>query len=689
MTRAVPLTKIRNIGIVAHIDAGKTTTTERILFYSGRVHRLGEVDEGSATMDWMVQEQERGITITSAATTIQWRDYRINVIDTPGHVDFTMEVERSLRILDGAVVIFCAKGGVEPQSETVWRQADRYRVPRIAFINKMDGIGADFGAAVESMRRKLHANPLPIQLPIGDEGSFTGMVDLLTMEALSFVGDYGATVERGPVPEEYEAAVAAARERLIEGLADIDEDLATAYLDGQELTPEDLRAALRRVTLAVKAVPVLCGSSLRNRGVQPLIDAVLEYLPSPEDLPPVVGVHPKTGAEASRRPADDEAFSALVFKIATDSYVGKLCYLRVYSGHLDSGRTVYNPRTGRRERVGRLVRLHANHREDITELNTGDVVAAVGMRDVTTGDTLCLENQPILLELIDFPEPVISVAIEPDSKADEDRLAISLGKLGDEDPTFRYHTDAETGQQIISGMGELHLEIIVDRLIREFQVKARVGRPQVSYRETIVRPAAGEGRFVRQSGGRGQFGHVVLEVAPREDVTGYTFTNRSRGGVVPVEFLPDVEAGVREAMSSGVNGYPVIGVDVALINGSFHEVDSTPVAFRIAGAMAFRNAMAKAEPRMLEPVMKVEVVIPEEYLGEVLADLNQRRGSIDDLGQGAGARIIEAQVPLSQMFGYATDLRSLTQGRGTYTMQFARYSLLPPGQSQAAIGRAL
>ena len=689
MTRAVPLTKIRNIGIVAHIDAGKTTTTERILFYSGRVHRLGEVDEGSATMDWMVQEQERGITITSAATTIQWRDYRINVIDTPGHVDFTMEVERSLRILDGAVVIFCAKGGVEPQSETVWRQADRYRVPRIAFINKMDGIGADFGAAVESMRRKLHANPLPIQLPIGDEGSFTGMVDLLTMEALSFVGDYGATVERGPVPEEYEAAVAAARERLIEGLADIDEDLATAYLDGQELTPEDLRAALRRVTLAVKAVPVLCGSSLRNRGVQPLIDAVLEYLPSPEDLPPVIGVHPKTGAEASRRPADDEAFSALVFKIATDSYVGKLCYLRVYSGHLDSGRTVYNPRTGRRERVGRLVRLHANHREDIAELNTGDVVAAVGMRDVTTGDTLCLENQPILLELIDFPEPVISVAIEPDSKADEDRLAISLGKLGDEDPTFRYHTDAETGQQIISGMGELHLEIIVDRLIREFQVKARVGRPQVSYRETIVRPAAGEGRFVRQSGGRGQFGHVVLEVAPREDVTGYTFTNRSRGGVVPVEFLPDVEAGVREAMSSGVNGYPVIGVDVALINGSFHEVDSTPVAFRIAGAMAFRNAMAKAEPRMLEPVMKVEVVIPEEYLGEVLADLNQRRGSIDDLGQGAGARIIEAQVPLSQMFGYATDLRSLTQGRGTYTMQFARYSLLPPGQSQAAIGRAL
>ena len=689
MTRAVPLTKIRNIGIVAHIDAGKTTTTERILFYSGRVHRLGEVDEGSATMDWMVQEQERGITITSAATTIQWRDYRINVIDTPGHVDFTMEVERSLRILDGAVVIFCAKGGVEPQSETVWRQADRYRVPRIAFINKMDGIGADFGAAVESMRRKLHANPLPIQLPIGDEGSFTGMVDLLTMEALSFVGDYGATVERGPVPEEYEAAVAAARETLIEGLADIDEDLATAYLDGQELTPEDLRAALRRVTLAVKAVPVLCGSSLRNRGVQPLIDAVLEYLPSPEDLPPVIGVHPKTGAEASRRPADDEAFSALVFKIATDSYVGKLCYLRVYSGHLDSGRTVYNPRTGRRERVGRLVRLHANHREDIAELNTGDVVAAVGMRDVTTGDTLCLENQPILLELIDFPEPVISVAIEPDSKADEDRLAISLGKLGDEDPTFRYHTDAETGQQIISGMGELHLEIIVDRLIREFQVKARVGRPQVSYRETIVRPAAGEGRFVRQSGGRGQFGHVVLEVAPREDVTGYTFTNRSRGGVVPVEFLPDVEAGVREAMSSGVNGYPVIGVDVALINGSFHEVDSTPVAFRIAGAMAFRNAMAKAEPRMLEPVMKVEVVIPEEYLGEVLADLNQRRGSIDDLGQGAGARIIEAQVPLSQMFGYATDLRSLTQGRGTYTMQFARYSLLPPGQSQAAIGRAL
>jgi elongation factor G len=681
----VPLAQVRNIGIVAHIDAGKTTTTERILFYSGRVHRIGEVDQGSATMDWMVQEQERGITITSAATSIQWGDHRINLIDTPGHVDFTIEVERSLRVLDGAVVIFCAKGGVEPQSETVWRQADRYQVPRIAYINKMDAVGADFGGAIESMRQKLRAKPLPVQLPMGAEAEFGGVIDLLTMEAVAFVGDFGTQVDRRPIPERFRDAAATAREQLVEAVAEEDEELLGAYLGGNEVSAAALRAALRRVTLAVRGVPVLCGSSFRNRGVQPLIDAVVSYLPSPADLAPVVGQHPKTGEAEQREPSDEAPFSALVFKIATDSYVGKLCYLRVYSGHLESGRVVYIPRTRKRERIGRLVRMHANHREDITELNTGDVVAAVGLRDITTGDTLCAENQPIELEPMSFPEPVISVAIEPDTKSDEEKLSLSLGKLAEEDPTFRYHTDSETGQQIISGMGELHLEIIVDRLVREFAVQARVGRPQVSFRETISRLARGEGRFVRQSGGRGQYGHVVLEIEPREDLTGYTFTNRAKGGVVPVEFLPDVQEGIREAMASGLHGYPVIGVDVALTHGSFHEVDSSPVAFRIAGAMAFRAALQDAEAVMLEPQMMVEVVIPEEYLGEVLADISQRRGSIEDVAQGvAGARIIRAVVPLSLMFGYMTDLRSLTQGRGTFTMQFARYSQLAGGMAQAA-----
>jgi len=679
---------IRNTGIIAHIDAGKTTTTERILFYSGRVHRLGEVDEGSATMDWMVQEQERGITITSAATSIVWRDHRINVIDTPGHVDFTMEVERSLRVLDGAVVIFCAKGGVEPQSETVWRQADRYRVPRIAYINKMDAVGASFEQAVESMRRKLHANPLPVQLPMGSEASFHGVIDLLTMEAITFGGDKGAVVERGPIPADLLADAGKARDRLVEAVAERDEQLLSAYLEGSEISASQLGAALRRVTLAVEGVPVFCGTSLRNRGVQPLLDGIVDYLPSPADLPPVVGTHPKTGEPEERPASDDAPFCALVFKIATDSYVGKLCYLRVYSGHLESGRTVLIPRGKKRERIGRLVRMHANHREDITELNTGDVVAAVGLRGVTTGDTLCFENEPIELEQMSFPEPVISVAIEPDTKADEERLSLSLGKLAEEDPTFRYHTDSETGQQIISGMGELHLEIIVDRLIREFDVKARVGRPQVSYRETISRPAEGEGRFVRQTGGRGQYGHVVIRVEPREDLTGHEFANRAKGGVVPIEFIPDVQAGIREGMASGINGYPVIGVDVALLNGSFHEVDSSSIAFRIAASMAFRDAMQKADPVMLEPQMVVEAIIPEEYLGEVLGDFNQRRGDIEDVGQGlAGARTIRAIVPLSQMFGYMTDLRSLTQGRGTFTMQFARYNRLPPGQLEA-VGKA-
>lgn len=688
MARALPLDKVRNIGIVAHIDAGKTTTTERILFYSGRVHRIGEVDEGSATMDWMVQEQERGITITSAATSIQWAGHRICIIDTPGHVDFTMEVERSLRVLDGAVVIFCAKGGVEPQSETVWRQADRYRIPRIAYINKMDAVGADFDAAVGSMRTKLRCRPLPVQIPIGSESGFSGVIDLINQVALDFGGAHGEEVQSLPLPEELVQAAGKARERLIEAVAEEDEQLLAAYLDGREIDPNELRAAIRRVTLAAKGVPVFCGSSLRNKGVQPLLDGVVHYLPSPEDVPPVAGEHPRTGEKVARKAADDEPFCALVFKIATDSYVGKLCYLRVYSGHLASGKIAYNPRLRRRERLGRVVRMHANHREDIDELNTGDVVAAVGLRDVTTGDTLCHENAPIVLEPISFPEPVISVAIEPETRADEEKLAIALGKLSEEDPTFRYHTDEETGQQIISGMGELHLEVIVDRLLREYALAARVGRPQVSYRETITTAARGEGRFVRQTGGKGQYGHVVLEVSPHPDGVGTSFESKVRYGAVPGEFIPDVRAGVFESMSSGIHGYPVIGIDVRLVDGSAHEVDSTPIAFRIAAGLAFRNALSKADPVLLEPVMCVDVLIPEEYLGEVLADLNQRGGDIVDVSQSGGAKTVEAVVPLVEMFGYATDLRSLTQGRGTYTMQFARYNPLAPGSNPLLAGAA-
>jgi elongation factor G len=689
VARVVPLSKIRNIGIVAHIDAGKTTTTERVLFYSGRVHRIGEVDEGSATMDWMVQEQERGITITSAATSIQWQDYRINIIDTPGHVDFTMEVERSLRVLDGAVVIFCAKGGVEPQSETVWRQADRYHVPRIAYINKLDAVGADFEGALASMRKRLQAKPLPVQIPVGSEAAFAGVIDLVDQVMLSFEGEYGVDVERREIPADMRGAAAQARERLIEATAEEDETLLAAYLDGREITADEIRAALRRVTLAVKAVPVFCGSSFRNKGVQPLIDGVLAYLPSPEDCPPVVGTHPRSGEPVSRAATDEEPFCALVFKIATDAYVGKLCYLRVYAGHIEAGKAAFNPRADKRERLGRLVRMHANRREDIQELNTGDVVAAVGLRHVTTGDTLCAENAPLVLESMQFPEPVIAVAIEPDTKADEEKLSLSLHKLAEEDPTFRYHTDSETGQQIISGMGELHLEVIVDRLIREFAVQARVGRPQVSYRETISRPARGEGRFVRQSGGKGQYGHVVLEITPRAELVGNGFESKIRAGAVPVEFIPDVESGVQEAMASGMAGFPVIGVDVRVVDGSFHEVDSSPVAFRIAGSMAFRNALEKAGPIRLEPLVSVDVVVPEEYLGEVLADVSQRGGSIEDVAQQAGARTIMATVPLAKMFGYATDLRSLTQGRGTYTMEFARYSPLPPGGHAEAAGKTL
>jgi elongation factor G len=679
---------VRNIGIVAHVDAGKTTTTERILYYAGRVHRIGEVDEGSATMDWMIQEQERGITITSAATSITWRDCLVNIIDTPGHVDFTIEVERSLRVLDGALVIFCAKGGVEPQSETVWRQADRYGVPRIAYINKMDTLGADFRRAVDSMRSKLQAKPLPVQIPIGVQGSFEGVIDLLEQRALHFGGEHGAEIESGEIPASLVEQATCARAELVEALAEEDEELLQVYLSGAAVEAASLRAALRRVTLAARGVPVFCGSSLRDKGVQPLIDAVVDFLPSPQDLPPVTGHNPHDEELVTRAASDGEPFCGLVFKIATDPYVGKLCYLRVYSGEAASSDAVYNPRTRRHARLGRLVRMHANRREDISEVRTGDVVAIVGLQGATTGDTLCSEHALIVLESIRFPEPVISVAIEPETKADEDRLSSSLQKLADEDPTFRYYTDPETGQQIISGMGELHLEIVVDRLIREFSVQARVGRPQVSFRETVVRPARGEGRFVKQTGGKGQYGHVILEISPRPDVSGIGFENKVRFGAVPSEFIADVEAGVREAMTSGVSGYPVIGVDVRLVGGSSHEVDSSPVAFRVAGAMAFRDAVDHAGPVLLEPIMSVEVIFPQEYLGDVLADLSRRKGSIEDVAEKAGGRIVEATVPLAQMFGYATDLRSLTQGRGTFTMEFARYQPTLSGDHSQAVGGA-
>jgi elongation factor G len=676
----VGLDRVRNIGIMAHIDAGKTTTTERILYYTGRTHKMGEVHEGAAVMDWMAQEQERGITITSAATTAFWRDFRINIIDTPGHVDFTVEVERSLRVLDGAIAVFDSVAGVEPQSETVWRQADRYRVPRIAFINKMDRTGADFFGAVQSMVDRLGARPVPVQLPIGQEEHFRGVADLVEMNSIVWQDDLGTKFEIGDIPTELLEQAQEYHHQLIDAVADHDDELMETYLEDESaVTAEMLRRALRRATLDISVTPVLCGSAFKNKGVQPLLDAVIDYLPSPVDVPPVHGIDPRTEHELSRRPALDEPFAALAFKVMSDPYVGKLTYFRVYSGQVKAGDRVLNTTTGRTERIGRILQMHANHREERDAIGAGEIAAAVGLKSTTTGDTLATDTAPIRLESMDFPDPVISVAIEPKTKGDQDKLSGGLQRLAEEDPTFRVRTDEETGQTLISGMGELHLEIIVDRLLREFKVDANVGRPQVAYRETIGRPVEKiEGRFVRQTGGRGQYGHVVIHLEPAGAGEGYEFLDRIVGGRIPREFIPAVDLGIQEAMESGVlAGYPVVDVRASLVDGSYHEVDSSELAFKVAGSMAFKNAMQRAKPKLLEPVMAVEVVTPDDYLGDVMGDLNARRGRVEGLEPRGNAQAIKARVPLATMFGYATDLRSTTQGRATFTMQFDRYEEVP------------
>ena len=676
----VALERVRNIGIMAHIDAGKTTTTERILYYTGRTHKMGEVHEGAAVMDWMAQEQERGITITSAATTAAWRDFRINIIDTPGHVDFTMEVERSLRVLDGAIAVFDSVAGVEPQSETVWRQADRYFVPRIAFINKMDRTGADFFGAVQSMVDRLGAKPVPIQLPIGQEEHFRGVVDLVEMRSIVWTDDLGMNFETGEIPAELLEQAREYHHQLIDAVADHDEELMETYLvDEDAVTSEMLKRALRKATLDITVTPVLLGSAFKNKGIQPLLDAVVDYLPSPLDVPPVHGLDPRTENELSRRAALDEPFAALAFKVMSDPYVGKLTYFRVYSGQVKAGDRVVNTTTGRTERIGRILQMHANHREEREDIGAGEIAAAVGLKNTTTGDTLAVETAPIRLESMQFPEPVISVAIEPKTKGDQDKLAAGLQRLTDEDPTFRVRSDEETGQTLISGMGELHLEIIVDRLLREFNVDANVGRPQVAYRETITQPVHKiEGRFVRQTGGRGQFGHVYIDLEPAEPGEGYEFIDRVTGGAVPKEYIPSVDLGIQEAMESGiVAGFPVVDVRAILVDGSYHDVDSSEMAFKVAGSMAFKNAMQRAKPKLLEPVMAVEVVTPEEYLGDVMGNLNARRGHVEGIEPRGNAQAIRARVPLAEMFGYATDLRSTTQGRATFTMQFERYEEVP------------
>jgi elongation factor G len=676
----VGLEKVRNIGIMAHIDAGKTTTTERILYYTGRTHKMGEVHEGAATMDWMAQEQERGITITSAATTALWRDFRINIIDTPGHVDFTVEVERSLRVLDGAVAVFDSVAGVEPQSETVWRQADRYRVPRIAFINKMDRVGADFFGAVQSMVDRLGAHPVPIQLPIGQEEHFRGVVDIVEMRSLTWNDPLGMEIDVGEIPEELREQAEEYHHQLIDAVAEHDEELLETYLtDEGSVTPDMIRRALRKATLVAAVTPVLCGSAFKNKGVQPLLDAVLDYLPSPLDVPPVHGRDPRTENELSRRPSEDEPFSALAFKVMSDPYVGKLTYFRVYSGKISAGDKVLNVTNGRTERVGRLLQMHANHREEREEIGAGEIVAAVGLKQTTTGDTLAVDTAPILLESMTFPDPVISVAIEPKTKGDQDKLSQGLQRLAEEDPTFRVRTDEETGQTLIAGMGELHLEIIVDRLMREFNVDANVGRPQVAYRETVgKRVEKVEGRFVRQTGGRGQYGHAVIAMEPATPGEGYEFVDKIVGGKIPREYIPSIDLGIQEAMESGIlAGFPVVDVRIELTDGSYHDVDSSEMAFKIAGSMAFKNAMERAKPKLLEPMMAVEVVTPEDYLGDVMGDLSSRRGRVEGLEPRGNAQAIKAKVPLATMFGYATDLRSMSQGRATFTMQFDRYEEAP------------
>jgi len=688
VARQFSLENTRNIGIMAHIDAGKTTTTERILFYTGRVHKIGEVHDGAATMDWMVQEQERGITITSAATTCQWRNNRINIIDTPGHVDFTVEVERSLRVLDGAVAVFCSVGGVEPQSETVWRQADKYKVPRIAFINKMDRMGADFFRGVSMIADRLGANPIPIQLPIGVEENFKGIVDLVTMTSTVYTDDLGTTEEHNAIPEDLADLAAEYREKLIEAVAETSEELMMKYLEGAEMSEQEIRDGIRQGVIGNKFIPVLCGSAFKNKGVQPLLDCVVEYMPSPLDVPPIKGIHPDSGADDQRTASDTEPFSALAFKIMSDPFVGKLAFFRTYSGVLNSGSYVYNSTKGKRERIGRILQMHANHREDITEVRSGDIAAAIGLKDTTTGDTLCDEKTPIILEKMVFPEPVIDVAIEPKTKADQEKMGGALSRLAEEDPTFRMRTDIETGQTIIAGMGELHLEIIVDRLQREFKVQCDVGRPQVAYKETIRKTVKAEGKFVRQSGGRGQYGHCWVELTPLEPGSGFEFVNKVVGGVIPREYINPIGAGIEEAMENGIlAGYPVLDMRATVYDGSYHDVDSSEMAFKIAGSMAFKAGALKADPAIIEPVMRVEVTVPEEYMGDVIGDISSRRGRIEGMEARGNTQVVRGFVPLSEMFGYSTDLRSATQGRGVYVMQFDHYEEVPKGIAEGIIAK--
>lgn len=690
MTRQIPLERTRNIGIAAHIDAGKTTATERILYYTGKSHKIGEVHEGTATMDWMVQEQERGITITSAATTCFWKEHRINIIDTPGHVDFTVEVERSLRVLDGMVGLFCAVAGVQPQSETVWRQAKRYNVPRIAFVNKMDRVGADFFRVVGMMKDRLQVNAVPIQIPIGNEDKFRGVVDLVYMRAITYIDDVGTKMEEGPVPAELEEEAKKWREKVVEAAAEADDVLMDKYLNGQALTEDEIMRGLRKATIACLLVPVTCGTAFKNKGMQPLLDRVVGLLPSPLDVGNVKGHNPATGEEDTRPPSDTAPFSALAFKVMTDPFVGRLTFARVYSGMLTSGSYVFNSTKGKRERVSRLVLMHANQREEIKEVHAGDIFAVVGLKDTFTGDTLCDEDKDIILEKMNFPAPVIHVSIEPKTKADQEKLGTSLQKLSEEDPTFVVSTNHETGQTIISGMGELHLEIIVDRLLREFKVQANVGKPQVAYRETIRKAVEQEGKFIRQTGGRGQYGHVVIKLEPNEPGKGYEFSNDIVGGVIPREFVPAVDKGIQEAMQTGIlAGYPLVDFKVSLFDGSYHDVDSSEIAFKIAASMALKEACAKANPVILEPIMDVEVVVPDTNMGDVIGDLNSRRGRIEGMEADKGnMQYIKAKVPLSDMFGYSTDLRSATQGRGTYTMQFAHYEETPRNVMDEIVAKA-
>jgi elongation factor G len=688
MPRDFPLESVRNIGIMAHIDAGKTTTTERILYYTGKLHRMGEVHDGAATMDWMDQEKERGITITSAATTAIWNGYQINIIDTPGHVDFTVEVERSLRVLDGAVAVFCAKGGVEPQSETVWRQANKYGVPRVAYVNKMDIMGANYFRVIDMMNDRLSANAVPVQLPIGSEATFTGIIDLIRMKAEVYYDDEGKDIREEDIPEKMLEHAEEYREKLIDAVVGTDEALMAKFFNGEEITREDLIKAIRLATIGCAMTPVLCGTSYRNKGVQPLLDAVCNFLPSPLDIPSTRGIDPrKNNAEIERHPSDDEPFSALAFKIAVDPFVGKLAFFRVYSGKVSANSYIYNSTKGKRERFSRILRMHSNHREDIESVFTGDIAAAVGLKDTTTGDTLCDEKAVIILETLEFPDPVIQVAIEPKTKAGQERLTYALSRLAEEDPTFKTYTDQDTGQTIISGMGELHLEIIVDRMMREFRVEATIGKPQVAYKETIRKAASGEGRHVKQSGGHGQYGICYIELVPTASGEGYSFENRIVGGAIPREYIAPIDAGIQEASQSGIlGGYPVVDFKVVLVDGSYHDVDSSEMAFKIAGSLAFKDAMRKADSVLLEPMMRIEVIVPDQYMGDVIGDLNSRRGRIETYEARLGDQVIHAFAPLSEMFGYATDLRSRTQGRGMFTMSFDHYVEVPKFIAEKILG---